>query len=151
MSIQKRTISRLVSVVSIIAFIYFYVSITQHSITPTHTIAGLNGCTIQNNYCEFIDEQQNFEVTFLTSPEVEEETLVQIVSNQAFEIENAWIEGVDMYMGKTPVIWQTIELQRAKGVFFLGSCNQATMQWRLIIEFKQKTHPYGVRFSTVQF
>ena len=47
------------------------------------------------------------------------------------KIVNAWIEGVNMYMGKTPIIF---EQTPSVGITFLGSCNLPEMKWRINIE-----------------
>ena len=124
---------------------------SEHAASYSKTIAEMNGCAIQNNYCEFIVDQQIFEVSFVNSPLVEEENRANISSKQKFTISRAWIEGINMYMGKTPVIIESATDNSAQVLYFLGSCNLETMQWRMLIQLEQKTHPVEVRFETTQY
>ncbi|MDM7860837.1 hypothetical protein QTP81_09540 [Alteromonas sp. ASW11-36] len=150
MTMQKYTVLSATIILSIIAFIYINIAVqTDDSLTSDAlTIAGLNGCSIQNNYCEFALDQQNFEVSLPEGAKIEEESFVNITSNQGFVIEAIWIEGVNMYMGRSPVIAEIIEDTRFNGLFFLGSCNTAKMEWVMKIQLAKKTHPVEVRFST---
>lgn len=110
--------------------------------------AELTGCTIHNNRCVFVIEQQKFDVTFLKKPATDEENRFSITSSAAFSLDNSWVEGVNMYMGKTPVIVEQQNSQDTKALLYLGSCNLNSMEWQLILNFKHKAHPAVVRFTT---
>lgn len=150
MTMQKYTVLGAAIILSILAFIYINPSDHTDDITTSNvlTIAGLNGCTIQNNYCEFVFDQQKFEVTFPKGAEVEEESFITITSDNRLMIESISIEGINMYMGRSPVIQTEASETSFTGVFFLGSCNLAEMQWNIKIQLAKKTHPVEVRFTT---
>jgi hypothetical protein len=87
-------------------------------------------------------------VTFLKKPTTDEENRFSITSPTAFSLENSWVEGVNMYMGKTPVIVEQQNSQDTKALLYLGSCNLNSMEWQLILNLKHKAHPAVVRFTT---
>ncbi len=153
MTLKKQPIITVFLILAIATFIAVKTTglLSEHVSNNTETIAEMNGCAIQNNYCEFIVDQQIFEVSFLDSPLVEEENRVSISSNENFTISRAWIEGINMYMGKSPVIIESATDNSAQALYFLGSCNLETMQWRMLIQLEHKTHPVEVRFETTQF
>ena len=109
----------------------------------------MNGCSIQNNSCEFTIDQQKFDVMFLTTPIPEEEIRFSIQSNREFELISGWVEGINMYMGKSPVIIESTTPTNVNALLFLGSCNLETMEWQITLNVKNKTHPIQVRFFTV--
>ena len=113
-------------------------------------IASVNACTIQNNSCEFTIDQQKFDVNFAQTPISEEEIRFTIRSHVDFELIDAWIEGINMYMGKSPVIVENAQPTRIDALFFLGSCNLKTMEWQMTLRLKNKTHPIQVRFFTTR-
>ncbi|MFW8589665.1 hypothetical protein ACOI22_02565 [Glaciecola sp. 2405UD65-10] len=108
-------------------------------------------CTIQEKFCTFSDGDLRASVEFEQVPVVEEELFVKIDVDSAWRIQKAWVEGINMYMGKTPVLFEDNN-NKKRGVTFLGSCNLSTMQWHIYIEVKNdntgtvKTIP--VLFST---
>lgn len=52
-----------------------------------------------------------------------------------FVVREAWIEGLNMYMGKTSVyVDEPSDPKSVKGWFFLGSCSEPKMQWRLYMK-----------------
>lgn len=152
MTLKKQPIIAAFLITAIATFITIKTTglLTERTTDDTQTIAGMNGCAIRNNYCEFLLDQQSFEVFFIDSPVVEEENRVRITSDRNFSIKGAWIEGINMYMGKSPVIIEASDNQSVEAIYFLGSCNLETMQWRMMIELGVKTHPFEVRFETTQ-
>ena len=74
---------------------------------------------------------------------IEEQTFFQLsFSNglSATELEiNAWIEGINMYMGKNQAnIELDPETGKLQGWFFLGSCSEPIMQWRFYLKLKRE-------------
>lgn len=108
-------------------------------------------CIIQEKFCTFSDDEVHVSVEFEQVPVVEEELFVKIDVTPNWHLQNAWVEGVNMYMGKTPVLFED-NTNTKRGVTFLGSCNLSTMQWQIYIEIENnntgivKTIP--VLFST---
>ena len=106
------------------------------------------GCTIQNNRCVFVVDQQKFDLKFLQTPVTEEEIRFSLTSSDEFMLTKSWIEGINMFMGKTPVIVEQQSGNSIVAIFFLGSCNLKTMEWRMVVNIENKTHPVEVRFTT---
>ncbi|MBT0586317.1 hypothetical protein [Alteromonas oceanisediminis] len=112
------------------------------------SIAKMPVCSIQNNRCELHVGQQKLTIQFMSPPEPEEETQVDISASEPINITSAWVEGVNMYMGKTPLLINRVSTNRVSGVFFLGSCHQPLMQWRLMLTLEKQKHPIQVLFET---
>lgn len=94
-------------------------------------------CILQNNKCELKQEDLKLGIVFNKEPVTEEEVFFNIALDEGWEIKRAWVEGVNMYMGKSPAVFENPKLP-TQGLFFLGSCNLEKMEWRLIIDV-QKT------------
>lgn len=111
-----------------------------------------NQCLLINNACTFKTDSIYLRINFLQPPIIEEELLINFEINQGYQILSAWIEGANMYMGKTPVIFEDKSGDKVtKGLTFLGSCSKADMQWNLFIKVvneTEKTEIYSVSFST---
>jgi hypothetical protein len=120
----RRQLSLLTSLFSLIAIGIYYINVNKPSVKPSE-------CEITNKTCVFRDNKTVFSINFLQEPEVEEELQIKFVTSGDVKIVNAWIEGVNMYMGKTPIIF---EQTPSVGITFLGSCNLPEMKWRINIE-----------------
>lgn len=109
-------------------------------------------CLLTNTNCSFNTNTFNFSMTFNQKPIIEEELFINFNISSGYKIKNAWIEGVNMYMGKTPVIFtEPTDKSNVEAVTFLGSCSQANMNWQLFIEVEspeEKSKTYSVYFST---
>jgi hypothetical protein len=108
-------------------------------------------CDITRNTCKINVLNSQISVKFEQPPITEEELFLEFEFGKGIMIEQAWIEGVNMYMGKTPVLFEdSSKPQRA--VTFLGSCNLSQMQWRLHLNVKtddsQMPTSVSVPFST---
>ncbi|MFQ3249787.1 hypothetical protein [Glaciecola sp.] len=86
----------------------------------------VDACDLSSEKCTFVNKNGEISINFLSKIITEEEILLSIELPEGIQLNNAWIEGVNMYMGKTPIIEQNDVF-----VTFLGSCNLAKMQWRL--------------------
>jgi hypothetical protein len=145
---NKRTILKIVLflILVLIVVLSTYLSSVNKNITTT------NKCSLRNNICTFTNEYVNLGVGFKHSPIVEEEIFIEFTLSPNFTISQSWIEGANMYMGKTPVITNATENGVFEGLTFLGSCTEPKMQWNMFIEVKNKkteqTFIYSVFFST---
>jgi hypothetical protein len=94
----------------------------------------------------------NLRIKFKQTPTVEEELLVTFDISPGNTIKKAWIEGANMYMGKTPVIIEQLGPDKInQGLTFLGSCSQAHMEWQLFVEIintTDNTEVYSATFNT---
>lgn len=67
----------------------------------------------------------------------EEEIWVTVSLNEhntdAIIATSGYIEGINMYMGRTPILWDETQGHTIQGRFMLGSCSEPVMQWRMLI------------------
>jgi len=96
-----------------------------------------DACTISEKMCIISQENVTIRIEFDQRPIVEEELFVNFELNDDWTIEKTWIEGLNMFMGKTPIMFEDANNNK-RGVTFLGSCNLAEMQWIMYIQIKQK-------------
>lgn len=83
-------------------------------------------------------EHEKLQVQFSVFPvEIEEEIYANLAFRKGWELKKAWVEGVNMYMGKTTAIIQDKQTEKGQAnvIFFLGSCSEPTMHWRLKTEW----------------
>ena len=93
--------------------------------------------------CVVFDDGQQIIVRFLQEIEVEEELLLKITVPDNTKIKQMWVQGVNMYMGKSAVLADSIYAENDKKIYnarlFLGSCSETAMKWQLIIQTKDNT------------
>ena len=121
----------------------YFNSKSQNNFDVKQTLAGASG----------------LEVSFAPYPVVPEEEIIvsfQLPSTLGLQVDSktqlkAWIEGVNMYMGRSPVIIENSLADGAvQGVFFLGSCSEPKMHWRLYIQVSD-TNGEQSYYETVDF
>ncbi|WP_124748922.1 hypothetical protein [Alteromonas facilis] len=148
---QKYATFSLVTIIAIVTFI-FIKNGSEHPIAPTGqsalNIAGDHLCIMSDRECTVNLDNQAFTISFVEPPQIEEESFVSVKSTASFSVEAGWIEGVNMYMGKTPVIRNAESTTSYEGLFFLGSCNLTQMEWQMTLVINKKTQPISVRFFT---
>jgi hypothetical protein len=114
----------------------------------TDSLKNMGNCDITASTCVTTVFEQPFSVTFNQAPITEEELFLTFEISTRLSIEKAWIEGVNMYMGKTPVLFENAK-KLEQAVTFLGSCNLAEMQWLLHVEIKNNaTNKVALRVFT---
>ena len=107
-------------------------------------------CKVQNRQCKILGVWGEIRVTFAQKPVPEEELFVEFKLPDETSISSVFIEGVYMYMGKSPVMFEDPE-QRNRGVFFLGSCSEPHMQWKMTLMIEHENGnilPFAVLFDT---
>ena len=125
------------------------VYLSKQQVTTTDTDNGLgNPCTFVNLTCEIGHEQNKVSATFESIPEAEESIIVNFSLPFSQQIESVWIEGVNMYMGKVPVLAERIKEGSWSGWFMLGSCSEPQMRWKMLIHVEDKPDPYVMFFET---
>lgn len=102
-----------------------------------NTLTDSENCDLTEQVCIFDKGSNRFSIEFTHKPVSEEELTVKFNLPSNWVIEKAWIEGVNMYMGKTPVMFENVN-KATQGVTFLGSCNLAQMKWLMFVELRQK-------------
>ncbi len=93
-----------------------------------------NECLLDSLACHYEFEGKYFSLIFEQVPQTEEELFIRFDLPENYRVKNAWIEGINMYMGKSPVIFDD---SPQRGVTFLGSCNLDTMQWALYVKLEK--------------
>jgi hypothetical protein len=121
---MKRQLTLLTSLGLLVSIGIYYINVT----TPKNVT---NECDMTQESCTFNNKNTVLSMKFLQAPVAEEELQIKFTTSRDVKITRAWVEGVNMYMGKTPIIFeQTPDL----GITFLGSCNLPEMKWRMNIE-----------------
>lgn len=124
--------------------------------TYSPTLKSSKQCDIdETDPCVVYDNGQKIVVQFLQEIEVEEElSLTVIVSNSA-TIKKMWVQGVNMYMGKTVILTDSVYAADTGKVYkarlFLGSCSEPLMRWQIVIQTEndsQITESWFFNFST---
>jgi hypothetical protein len=103
-------------------------------------------CDLTVGKCTFVYKNDEISVKFLSPIVTEEEILLSIELPQELKLTEAWVEGVNMFMGKTPI------MKTDDGyVTFLGSCSLAKMQWQLNLNIENQNgqvKTYSAAFYT---
>lgn len=84
------------------------------------------------------NETAKFNIKFESFPVLlEEEISASIHLKSGWKLKKGWVEGVNMYMGKTPLIIESMnrDLDEYNILFFLGSCSEPNMHWRMVTEW----------------
>jgi hypothetical protein len=88
--------------------------------------------------CVVFDNGLQVSVRFLQKVEVEEEILVTVRIPNNSNVKKMWVQGINMYMGKSAVLTDSIYVDDGEKVYkarlFLGACSEALMRWQLIIQ-----------------
>ena len=141
----------LVAILVVAVCVYAAHSYQSSVSTDIDIISGLkSSCTFSNKTCEFLIDGEVAIATFSTMPEPEESVTLKILIPENQEIESAWIEGVNMYMGKIPVLLDNDGQGKWSGWFMLGSCSEPVMKWQLRLNIEGKDNPHYLYFVTQQ-
>lgn len=124
--------------------------------TDPITVNATKQCDIDlTQQCKLLHDNQQISVRFLQAIEVEEELLLSITVPSNTNINQMWVQGVNMYMGKTAVLADSIdqddETKTYNARLFLGACSEPKMKWQLIIQtidLVGKEQSWFVNFST---
>ncbi|MCW8108403.1 hypothetical protein OPS25_07845 [Alteromonas ponticola] len=146
---QLQTAGVIVLILAITIFFLIHKSERQGKILHQPLSNGLgNQCQFVNSECTIKLENQIFQVSLSRPPIVEERIDITIASTESFELEGAVIEGVNMYMGRLPVVLSPAEKNEWRGWFMLGACSEAKMRWQMIIKIKGQRQPALILFTT---
>ncbi len=143
--LQKQAPLLVILVVAVCVYIaHSYQSSSHHSIA-----SGLKStCTFSNNICELSIDDELAVARFSETPIPEESITLSVRLPEGKAIESAWIEGVNMYMGKIPVMFDETDGGEWQGWFMLGSCSEPVMTWQLRINIKKQAAPSYLYFTT---
>jgi hypothetical protein len=139
----------LVAILVVAVCVYVAHSYQSPVSTDTDIISGLkNSCTFSNKTCEFLIDDELAVARFSTQPMPEESITLSLRMPNDEIIESAWIEGVNMYMGKVPVLLEQSVKGEWSGWFMLGSCSEPVMTWQLRLNIKKQAAPSYLYFTT---
>lgn len=141
----------LVAIIIVAMCVYLAHKYQSSALQDASVVNGIgNSCNFVNETCEFLIDNKLAIATFSITPEVEESVTVSLSAPQSKEIESAWIEGVNMYMGKIPVLLDSDGKGKWSGWFMLGSCSEPVMKWQLRLNIKDSDSPSYLYFVTQQ-
>lgn len=113
-------------------------------------------CHFSERDCRILLTQGELQVSWQRFPVVlEEELYVTFEYPNQLSLGNVWIEGINMYMGKVPVLIQQTERGWSEGITYLGSCSEPNMRWRMVVELfnnqSGQRQRYFFNFTTRQY
>lgn len=131
-----------------IAFIFFIYICYYFYVSNTSEQSIDYDCHLENGTCLVSVMEQSHRVTFAPAPQIEEPLTLTITGPYAANIAMVHIEGVNMYMGKTPVVMEQQSDQQWQGWTMLGACTEPNMRWVLTISYRDQTQVNKIQFST---
>ncbi|ALS98495.1 hypothetical protein [Lacimicrobium alkaliphilum] len=94
-------------------------------------------CVLDQSDCSFKLGKHSAVVSLSPRPiPIEEQIHFTFDIPDEYRLEEAHIEGVNMYMGRTIVFIDRQQLPLT-GISFLGSCSEPSMQWKLSMVFSR--------------
>jgi len=124
--------------------------------TDSPPIKSTKQCNIDpTQECVVFYNDQQISVRFLQEIEVEEELLLTITIPNNTNVKTMWVQGINMYMGKSAVLSDYVYVNEGEKVYnarlFLGSCSEPAMRWQLVIQTadaNQTEQSWFFNFST---
>jgi len=124
--------------------------------TDSPPIKSTKQCNIDpTQECVVFYNDQQISVRFLQEIEVEEELLLTITIPNNTNVKKMWVQGINMYMGKSAVLSDYVYVNEGEKVYnarlFLGSCSEPAMRWQLVIQTadaNQTEQSWFFNFST---
>ncbi|MEP2652259.1 MAG: hypothetical protein ABJH06_09695 [Paraglaciecola sp.] len=121
-------------IIAIILVVIGFLFSLNTTLGPNETVQ----CNLtKQQKCELVNNAEFITVEFLQDIELEEELNLHILTSPTLKIKKMWVQGVNMYMGKTAVLIDNVKetsFQKSyQGVLFLGACSEPNMKWQLII------------------
>lgn len=95
-------------------------------------LIGTDKCQVELNGVQFSGR-------FLQNAEVEEELSIELVYPSQYDLQQSYVQGVNMYMGQTALMntrVATIDNKTiSENLLFLGACSERDMRWQLVLLF----------------
>jgi len=104
-------------------------------------------CLVVKDRCQFNLGNETLTLRFTPEPQIEEQLIVDFRGTGASHIQSVFIEGVNMYMGKIPVVQEKKKEGQWEGWTMLGACSEPDMVWDMVITFEDSTTS-RIRFTT---
>ncbi len=111
-----------------------------------------NQCYLESENCIFEFDDKEFTVKFDRFPiQIEEMLLVTLMTPSDYRYESGWVEGTNMFMGKTTLFLQQsrneLEVRTTELELFLGACSEINMRWRMVINLNHTVTGENQRLS----
>lgn len=110
-----------------------------------------DNCYFDSDTCALVKDSESFTVQFDQFPvEIEEELQVTFDYPERYVLKQAWVEGVNMFMGRSLIDFNAARFVSGSsvepdtpmsGALFLGSCSEPKMRWRLVVELEDSVQP----------
>lgn len=143
--------------ITTLSLLVLLISFAVYFKDPASPISGGRQCELDDSLlCRFTDLNNNAQeviVMFANKVQVEEQNDLKLTLPDDVELQDIWIQGVNMYMGKVAVLKQSsIQTNVHNLQFFLGSCSEQNMRWQMVIVIKkasvQQPETYFINFKT---
>ncbi|GAB5380678.1 MAG: hypothetical protein Alis3KO_20100 [Aliiglaciecola sp.] len=140
----------IIVVISILTGVYFLNNLGNNEIFENHCYLEGKSCTLK-----LVDSEVT--LNFEQYPIVIEEVIkFSIEHNAHFVLQKGWVEGTNMFMGKTNLaIGKSVTLNNAINhqiELFLGACSEPRMRWKLVLDLTDvrtgQEHQVSVFFQT---
>ena len=116
---------------------------------PVDKQRATSGCVLDNQQCQIVlGDGITITVTVKQPIEIEESIDIVFETSPDVTIESAWVEGVNMFMGKVPLLVEARTPEVQEGWFMLGACSEPNMQWQMTLNIKGRDKPAFVWFDT---
>ncbi|GAP76284.1 hypothetical protein W04_2833 [Pseudoalteromonas sp. SW0106-04] len=103
-----------------------------------------------NTSCCEHQQQTHQNITFALSAEQvhpESPFAIKLILPEHTQVVKAHLEGVGMYMGRIPVLFNKVGADTWVASTQVGSCSEPTMRWRLVVETAQNTQQQTHHFQ----
>jgi hypothetical protein len=115
----------------LLLFLFFFVSQLDDK-KPQDAQCQIEGTSL----CVIQRQEEKFSIELLDTPQVEEEISLLLEYPSSYKLSKAWVQGVNMYMGRSALVIEDIKSNRTKtftnALFFLGACSEKNMLWQLV-------------------
>ncbi|GAA6185909.1 hypothetical protein NBRC116595_31590 [Aliiglaciecola sp. NS0011-25] len=102
-----------------------------------------NLCYLEAQSCRIELDDSIMQVSFSDFPiQIEEMLNLSIIYDTHYVVRRGWLEGTNMYMGKTPLFLKTSRIDKLNNQvnldaeLFIGACSESNMRWKLTIELE---------------
>jgi hypothetical protein len=124
-----------------------YINNSQYN-NVSNPLPNSQTCHFVDGECYVASNGDLIQASLLSPLRIEEEIHVEFHFPAGVTPEMAWVEGVNMYMGKIPLFLTSSTDNSYTGWFMLGFCSEPKMQWRLMLKLNNRPQPVEFLFAT---
>lgn len=116
-----------------------------------------NQCYLESDQCVIQLQNSLVQISVENFPiQIEENISISVEHANQYVMQGGWLEGTNMYMGKTPLFIQNSETKIGttvhQGNLFIGACSEPSMRWKLVIDLQNietgQSHLLSIFFQT---